>query len=178
MNLLIFERAQKRLNYISMRFSPDKDYWFCRTPVNKTRPCVVNFLKASRQCLKTEDQPSLDITLNMIDAAIDFMCHNSGDRIARKSLIFQPIREDSQFHSKQNNQWKLTRRFFKTKSTNEIKVSVFQRNSNNSNFSVYVRKWVGLCGLPPRRNHEVREQKRARAVWQHHLLQQHSLDRL
>lgn len=55
---------------------------YCGTPVNKTRPCVVNFLKASRQCLKTEDQPSLDITLNMIDAAIDFMCHNSGDRIA------------------------------------------------------------------------------------------------
>ncbi len=53
-----------------------------RLPVNKTRPCIVDFLKASRRCLKTEDQPSLDITLNMINAAIDFMCHNSGDRIA------------------------------------------------------------------------------------------------
>ena len=55
---------------------------FFRAPVNKTRPCLVDFLKASRRCLKAEDQPSLDITLSMIDSAIQFMCHNSGDRIA------------------------------------------------------------------------------------------------
>jgi len=55
---------------------------YCGVPVNKTRPCLVDFLKASRRCLKAEDQPSLDITLSMIDSAIQFMCHNSGDRIA------------------------------------------------------------------------------------------------
>lgn len=55
---------------------------YCGAPVNKTRPCLVDFLKASRRCLKAEDQPSLDITLSMIDSAIQFMCHNSGDRIA------------------------------------------------------------------------------------------------
>jgi hypothetical protein len=32
-------------------------------------------------------QPSLDITLRMIDSAIDFMCQNDGDRIARKFLF-------------------------------------------------------------------------------------------
>lgn len=55
---------------------------YCGVPVNKTRPCLVDFLKASRRCLKAEDQPSLDVTLSMIDSAIQFMCHNSGDRIA------------------------------------------------------------------------------------------------
>jgi len=55
---------------------------YCGTPVNKTRPCLKDFLKASRRCLKTEDKPSLDITLRMIDSAIDFMCQNDGDRIA------------------------------------------------------------------------------------------------
>lgn len=55
---------------------------YCGVPVEKTRPCLVDFLKVSRNCLRTKDQPSLDITLEMIDAAIDFMCHNRGDRIA------------------------------------------------------------------------------------------------
>ena len=55
--------------------------------MNKTRPCLKDFLKASRRCLKTEDKPSLDITLRMIDSAIDFMCQNDGDRIARKFLF-------------------------------------------------------------------------------------------
>ena len=55
--------------------------------MNKTRPCLKDFLKASRRCLKTEDKPSLDITLRMIDSAIDFMCQNDGDRIARKFLV-------------------------------------------------------------------------------------------
>ena len=62
-------------------------YWFLlfcfyREPVNKTRPCIENFLKASRRCLRAKDQAGLDIALNMIDSAIEFMCHNSGDRIA------------------------------------------------------------------------------------------------
>jgi len=55
---------------------------YCGAPVNKTRPCLKDFLKASRRCLKTEDKPSLDITLRMIDSAIEFMCQNDGDRIA------------------------------------------------------------------------------------------------
>lgn len=55
---------------------------YCGAPVEKTRPCVVDFLKVSRRCLRSKDKPSLDITLHMIDAAIDFMCHNRGDRIA------------------------------------------------------------------------------------------------
>ena len=55
--------------------------------MNKTRPCLKDFLKASRRCLKTEDKPSLDITLRMIDSAIDFMCQNDGDRIARKFFL-------------------------------------------------------------------------------------------
>ena len=55
--------------------------------MNKTRPCLKDFLKASRRCLKTEDKPSLDITLRMIDSAIDFMCQNDGDRIARKLFL-------------------------------------------------------------------------------------------
>ena len=60
---------------------------FFRAPVEKTRPCVVDFLKVSRRCLRSKDKPSLDITLHMIDAAIDFMCHNRGDRIACKHCI-------------------------------------------------------------------------------------------
>ena len=55
--------------------------------MNKTRPCLKDFLKASRRCLKTEDKPSLDITLRMIDSAIDFMCQNDGDGIALEFFL-------------------------------------------------------------------------------------------
>lgn len=55
---------------------------YCGDPVKNTRPCIENFLEASRRCLRTEDRAGLNITLGMIDSAIDFMCHNSGDRIA------------------------------------------------------------------------------------------------
>lgn len=55
---------------------------YCGEPVRKTRPCIEDFLNASRRCLKAEDQEGLNIALRMIDSAIEFMCHNSGDRIA------------------------------------------------------------------------------------------------
>ena len=36
----------------------------------------------SRKCVKSEDRDGLNTTMTMVDAAINFMCHNSGDRMA------------------------------------------------------------------------------------------------
>ncbi len=56
-------------------------------PVKRTRPCIENFLSVSRQCLKPRERPGLNVTLRMIDAAVDFICYNNGDRLARKKVI-------------------------------------------------------------------------------------------
>jgi len=34
------------------------------------------------------DKTGVNITMAMFDAAVDFMCHNNGDRIARESYTF------------------------------------------------------------------------------------------
>lgn len=56
--------------------------------MEKTRPCIRDFLEVSRRCLGSKDKTGLNITLNMIDAAIDFVCHNSGDRLACKCHFY------------------------------------------------------------------------------------------
>ena len=53
-------------------------------PVAKTRPCIIDFFETSRRCLPSNDKIGLNITVNMLDAAIDFLCHRGGDRLARK----------------------------------------------------------------------------------------------
>jgi len=55
---------------------------YCGVPVQKTRPCIVDFLESSRHCLQSKDKQGINVTMKMIDAAIDFVCYNSGDRIA------------------------------------------------------------------------------------------------
>jgi len=55
---------------------------YCGQPMRDTRPCIKKFLEVSRQCLKSKDRDGLNTTMNMVDAAINFMCHNSGDRMA------------------------------------------------------------------------------------------------
>ncbi|XP_023337441.1 27 kDa hemolymph protein isoform X2 [Eurytemora carolleeae] len=55
---------------------------YCGSPISKLRSCLENFLTISHQCLHQEDRVGLNITLKMVDAAINFTCHNSGDRIA------------------------------------------------------------------------------------------------
>ena len=58
----------------------------------KTRPCIIDFFETSRRCLPSNDKIGLNITVNMIDAAIDFLCHRGGDRLARKLLLVLPAR--------------------------------------------------------------------------------------
>ena len=48
--------------------------------------CLQSFLEVSQHCLKEEDRPGLNVTLQMVDSAIDFTCHNAGDRIACKII--------------------------------------------------------------------------------------------
>jgi len=55
---------------------------YCGVPVNRVRGCLEDFLTISHQCLHEDDRAGLNITLRMVDAAINFTCHNSGDRIA------------------------------------------------------------------------------------------------
>lgn len=53
----------------------------------KTRPCIEDFLEVSRGCIgQDEDRNSLNITMHMIDAAVDFVCYNNGGRLACKLL--------------------------------------------------------------------------------------------
>ena len=85
-------RRRKALSFSSpiyfMSQSPFLYFEFdFREPVRKTRPCIEDFLNASRRCLKAEDQEGLNIALRMIDSAIEFMCHNSGDRMACKYIF-------------------------------------------------------------------------------------------
>jgi hypothetical protein len=53
-----------------------------RTHVAVARGCLQQFLEVSQQCLSEEDRPGLNVTLQMVDSAIEFTCHNAGDRIA------------------------------------------------------------------------------------------------
>jgi len=55
---------------------------YCGQPMTNLRRCLESFLEASHQCLKEEDRVGLNVTMSMVDAAIDFACHNSGDRMA------------------------------------------------------------------------------------------------
>ena len=50
--------------------------------VPAARACLASFLAVSRQCLKERDQAGLNITLDMVDSAIQFTCHRDGDRVA------------------------------------------------------------------------------------------------
>ena len=53
-----------------------------RDHVSAARTCLQKFLEVSQRCLRKEDRPGLNVTLQMVDSAIAFTCHNSGDRIA------------------------------------------------------------------------------------------------
>lgn len=55
---------------------------YCGNHVVRGRKCLEKFLEISHQCLHAEDRSGLNVTLQMVDAAINFTCHNSGDRIA------------------------------------------------------------------------------------------------
>lgn len=55
---------------------------YCRQHVSTVRSCLTSFLDVSRLCLRPEERPGLNVTLGMVDSAIEFVCHNSGDRIA------------------------------------------------------------------------------------------------
>jgi len=55
---------------------------YCGNHVAAARSCLQSFLSVSQYCLKEKDRPGLNVTLQMVDSAIDFTCHNAGDRIA------------------------------------------------------------------------------------------------
>lgn len=55
---------------------------YCGNHVVRGRKCLEKFLEISHRCLHAEDRSGLNVTLEMVDAAINFTCHNSGDRIA------------------------------------------------------------------------------------------------
>lgn len=55
---------------------------YCGNHVVRGRKCLEKFLEISHRCLHAEDSSGLNVTLEMVDAAINFTCHNSGDRIA------------------------------------------------------------------------------------------------
>jgi len=55
---------------------------YCGDEVPAVRECLASFFSVSEQCLTERDRPGLNISLAMVDSAIEFTCHNQGDRIA------------------------------------------------------------------------------------------------
>jgi len=55
---------------------------YCGQPMDNLHVCLESFLQASHLCLKEEDREGLNVTMKMVDAAIEFACHKSGDRLA------------------------------------------------------------------------------------------------
>lgn len=55
------------------------------------------FTKLER-CTNDQEKQDLNVTRKVIDAGIDFVCHNDGDRIARKYaclFILSPLKMES-----------------------------------------------------------------------------------
>lgn len=55
---------------------------YCNENVPAARDCLSSFLSVSRNCLEERDQAGLNVTLQMVDSAIEFSCHRDGDRMA------------------------------------------------------------------------------------------------
>ena len=50
--------------------------------VPAARDCLASFIRVSSECLEEErDQAGLNISQQMVDRAIEFLCHRDGDRI-------------------------------------------------------------------------------------------------
>ena len=62
--------------------------------MERTRPCLIRFLDVSRNCLTPREADriggeagnGLNVTLDMIDAAVEFICKDNGQRLAREFL--------------------------------------------------------------------------------------------
>jgi len=55
---------------------------YCNAHIPAARDCLARFLGVSRHCLKEREQAGLNVTLDMVDSAIQFICHRDGDRVA------------------------------------------------------------------------------------------------
>lgn len=55
---------------------------YCNVRVPAARDCLASFIRVSSECLEEErDQAGLNISQQMVDTAIEFLCHRDGDRI-------------------------------------------------------------------------------------------------
>jgi len=52
--------------------------------VPAARNCLDNFLGVSRNCLEERDQGGLNISQQMVEKAVEFICHRDGDRVECK----------------------------------------------------------------------------------------------
>jgi len=55
---------------------------YCSDHVPAARECLADFLSVSALCLPEESRAGLNVTLSMVDSAIQYACHRDGDRIA------------------------------------------------------------------------------------------------
>lgn len=100
---------------------------YCRDHVPRARTCLESFLDVSRECLQEKNRPGLNITLQMVDAAIDFTCHNSGDRI----ILFL-AQNGYECVEKHKNEL--------VKCINNSVPELFHMNNHNSEFIVFDEK--------------------------------------
>jgi len=55
---------------------------YCSDHVPAARECLADFLAVSSLCLPQQKRSGLNVTLAMVDSAIEYACHRDGDRIA------------------------------------------------------------------------------------------------
>jgi len=80
-----FDLEELQTEMASKKKTGDLDLVFkkyCRSHVPAARECLVDFLSVSALCLTEQDRPGLNVSLAMVDSAIEFICHNDGDRVA------------------------------------------------------------------------------------------------
>jgi len=54
---------------------------YCNEKVPAARDCLASFLGVSRNCLEEADRGGLNISQEMVDRAVEFICHRDGDRV-------------------------------------------------------------------------------------------------
>ena len=50
--------------------------------------CAEQMFTKVERCADEKQKQDLNVTRRVIDAGIDFVCHNDGDRIARKYVFY------------------------------------------------------------------------------------------
>jgi len=55
---------------------------YCRTEIPTILGCISRFLSVSQECLVPRERAGLNTSMAMVEAGLDYICHNQGERLA------------------------------------------------------------------------------------------------